>query len=388
MKPPKISVLLPCLNVRPFLEERIESLLAQSFSDWEAIVLDSYSDDGSWEYFGSIAAGDSRFRLFQIPRDGLYAALNRGIALAAGEFLHIATCDDTMLPNVLEELLNAFDLYPEAGVAACDLSLISSSGAKLTVPDMEKYLPRKSINNMLSVVRVRSYPLSVEPNFRRPPHDCLLHFSAKSVYFSLTQLLIRTSVARIIEPFAVDVGSPADIGWLLRLTNMTGTVHIPKKLTMWRLHSPNQLSIRPNPRGIFYIKRMFEEAMPKVQARHRPLLDRNHCAMLMLPVRAHLARSWIARIWIILEAHARLLWLFLQRPAATRRAIDRTHFRVLTWKETLIPMLVSRLDLAPEKLTAKERISTAHAIEHRPPGLNEISGFDLERGRPQHNVLQ
>jgi len=368
MKSPKISVLLPCLNARPFLEERIESLLAQSFSDWEAVVLDSYSDDGSWEYFRSIAAGDSRFRLFQMPRDGLYAALNRGIALAAGEFLHIATCDDTMLPNVLEELLNAFDLYPEAGVAACDVSLITASGDRLTAREMKKHLPRKSIDNMLSLDRVRSYPLNVEPNFRRPPHDCLLHFSAKSVYFSLTQLLIRTTIARSIGPFTVDVGSPADIGWLLRLTNMTGTVHIPKKLTMWRFHSPDQLSIRPNPRGICNIKRMFEEAMPKVQARHRPLLDRNQCAMLMLPVRAHLARWRIAWVWIILEVYARLLWLFLQRPTATRRAIDRAHFRVLTWKETLIPMLVSRLELAPEKLAPDEKEKSAQtmAIEWRP----------------------
>jgi glycosyltransferase involved in cell wall biosynthesis len=365
MKPPKISVLLPCLNARPFLEERIESLLAQTFSDWEAIVLDSYSDDGSWEYFGSIAAVDSRFRLFQIPRDGLYVALNRGIALAAGEFLHIATCDDTMLPNVLEELLNAFDLYPEAGVAACDLSLITASGDRLTAREMEKCLPRRSVDNMLSLDRVRSYPLCDVPNYRRPPHDCMLHFSAKSVYFSLTQLLIRTTVARSIGPFAVDVGAPADIGWLQRLTNVTGTVHIPKKLTMWRFHGPQQLSVQPNPRGVFYIKEMFKEALPEIRSRHQHLLDGNQCAMLMLPVKAQLARSWIAKLGISLEAYARFVWLSWKQPAATRRAVDPTHLRVRTWKETLIPMLISRMELAPEKLAPNEKERSAQTIGHR-----------------------
>jgi glycosyltransferase involved in cell wall biosynthesis len=116
MSTPKISILLPCLNARPFLNERIESILTQTFSDWEAIVLDSYSTDGSWEFFTSIASTDPRFRLYQVPQDGLYAALNRGMELARGEFLHIATCDDTMAPEFLTEMLKACAQYPEAGI--------------------------------------------------------------------------------------------------------------------------------------------------------------------------------------------------------------------------------------------------------------------------------
>jgi glycosyltransferase involved in cell wall biosynthesis len=99
MDRPLVSVLLPSLNARQFLDVRIESLLAQTFSNWEAIVLDSHSTDGSWEVFKSIASTDSRFRLYQVPQDGLYAALNRGMQLASGEFLHIATCDDAMAPE-------------------------------------------------------------------------------------------------------------------------------------------------------------------------------------------------------------------------------------------------------------------------------------------------
>jgi len=47
----RVSILLPCLNARQFLEPRIDSLLAQTFCDWEAIVLDSHSTDGSWDFF-------------------------------------------------------------------------------------------------------------------------------------------------------------------------------------------------------------------------------------------------------------------------------------------------------------------------------------------------
>src|SRR5260370_17074107 len=112
MSRPLVSILLPSLNACQFLDERIESLLTQSFSNWEAIVLDSHSSDGSWEFFKSIASTDSRFRLHQVPRDGLYAALNRGMQLASAEFLHIATCNDTMPPEFPPNILNPFSHSP------------------------------------------------------------------------------------------------------------------------------------------------------------------------------------------------------------------------------------------------------------------------------------
>ena len=143
----RVSILLPCFNARAFLEERMDSILVQTFSDWEAIVLDSYSTDGSWEFFKSIASNDSRFRLHQVPREGLYAALNRGIKLATGEFLHIATCDDAMLPDFLATLLEALAICPEAGIAACDVSLINRDGGQLTREDMASYLPAESVDD-------------------------------------------------------------------------------------------------------------------------------------------------------------------------------------------------------------------------------------------------
>jgi len=350
MSTPKVSILLPCLNAAPFLEERIDSILAQTFSDWEAIVLDSYSDDGSWEFFQSIASSDSRFQLHRVSREGLYAALNRGIELAAGEFLHIATCDDTMLPEVLVDLLEAFAICPEAGIAACDVSLITRDGRKLNAADMAEYLPAESIANILALDVVRSYPLKRELNYRSPPHDCLLHFAAKSVYLSLTQLLIRTAVARAVGPFDTAVGAAADLGWLVRLTSLTGTVHVPRKLTMWRFHGNQQLSVRPDILGLSHLKAMFERAMPQIYRRHQLLLTRNECAILMLPVKAYLATSRKTQRRVRLEARVRVLWMFFRKPAGTLRAIRRTQFSIKTLKATLIPMFLSRLGLVPKDI--------------------------------------
>jgi len=369
MKAPKISILLPCLNARSFLNERIESILTQTVSDWEAIVLDSYSTDGSWEFFQSLASVDSRFRLYQIPRGGVYAALNRGIELATGEFLHVATCDDTMVPQFLTELLRAFTLCPQAEIAACDVQLINRGGGKLTAKDMAEYLPAESINDLLGLSTVRFAYLRTEQqlqlNYRPPPHDCLLHFSTKSVYFSLTQLLIRTSLARSIEPFDTTVGSIADLGWLVRLTNLAGTVHVPRKLAMWRFCG-DQLSIQPDRLRLHHIKAMFEHAMPQIYRRHQLLLTRNECAALMLPIKAYLATSKKARRGMRLEAFLRILWMFFRKPAATLRAIRHTQFSIKTLKATLIPMFLLRLGLGPKDI---DQDTTRRAV-HSETGMH------------------
>src|SRR5207247_8098034 len=126
-----------------------------------------YSTDGSWEFFKSIASNDSRFRLHQVPREGLYAALNRGIKLATGEFLHIATCDDAMLPDFLATLLEAFTICPEAGIAACDALLINRDGGPLNIDGMADCLPVESVKDVVPLDFVRCGPVMHELN--HPP---------------------------------------------------------------------------------------------------------------------------------------------------------------------------------------------------------------------------
>ncbi len=362
---PRVSILLPCLNARQFLEPRIDSLLAQTFGDWEAIVLDSHSTDGSWEFFRSVASNDWRFRLYQIPGEGFYAALNRGMELASGEFLLIATCDDTMRADFLATLLEALAICPEAGIAACDVSLINRDGGQLTREEMASYLPVESLDDMLALDVVRSYPATHTPNYRPPPHDCLLHFSAKSVYFSLTQLLIRTSLAQSAKPFDTTVGSVADLGWLLRLTNLAGTVHVPRKLTMWRFHG-NQLSVSQDTSSLGCLKAMFGRALPEIYQRHHSLLSRNDCATLMLPIKCYLANTAQKRIFCWLEATFRVFLMLIQRPVATVQAIRRSRFLPHKVKRSLLPMFFQRMGMFPKALDSLEVRSVLRVISSGP----------------------
>lgn len=342
-----VSILLPSLNAREFLEERLKSLLAQTYSNWEAIVLDSGSSDGTWELFQDVAAKDRRFRLFQVPREGLYGALNRGMEMAGGEFLHIATCDDTMDPQFLAALINAFAICPKAGVAASDVMLINGRGEALSREDMIEYLPPESIADILALEVARSFPTQHTINYRKPPHDAILHLSAKSVYLSLTQLLIRTAKARETGPFDTSVGSIADLGWVARLTSLTGTIHLPSKLARWRFHG-SQLSIQNDPQRALRLEKLLDRAAKEIFRRHRSLLSRNDRAVLMLPCKRYVAISAEAIQQCEREMFWRTVLMVAQRPIRTIRAIRSTGFRPSELRRTLIPMFMKRLKLVPQ----------------------------------------
>src|SRR5688572_20016405 len=105
MSHPRVSICLPNLNTRRYLPERIETIVGQTYPDWELIVSDNYSDDGAWEFFEALASKDPRVDAAQAPRQGLYANWNRCIERARGEFVYIATSDDTMAPDCLEKMV-------------------------------------------------------------------------------------------------------------------------------------------------------------------------------------------------------------------------------------------------------------------------------------------
>ena len=102
MTTPRVSICLPNLNTRPFLAERLATIFFQTLEDWELVVCDNLSEDGAWEYFTEQAAREPRLRIQQMPREGLYANWNNCIRLARGEFVYIATSEDTMAAECLE----------------------------------------------------------------------------------------------------------------------------------------------------------------------------------------------------------------------------------------------------------------------------------------------
>lgn len=221
----RVSICLPNLNTRRYLDERIETILAQTFTDWELIVSDNYSADGAWEIFQKLARGDPRVSVFQSPREGMYANWNRSIERARGEFVYIATSDDTMAPDCLAAMIAALEANPGCDLAHCPLREIDEHGRDL--PDTWRHS---------SVFARSSGPLLERPHIRRAPYDGLLHLAGDTVYVSITQLLIRRSLFGRVGLFSGRWGSVGDFAWDMRAGLVANTIHVPGTWAAWRVH--------------------------------------------------------------------------------------------------------------------------------------------------------
>jgi glycosyltransferase involved in cell wall biosynthesis len=115
---PRVSIIIPNYNHARFLSERIESVLDQSFQDFEVIFLDDASTDNSLEVFKRYA-GDARIRsIFNETNSGSpFKQWNKGLKEAQGEYIWIAESDDFADKLFLEKLVSVLNSHPEVGIA-------------------------------------------------------------------------------------------------------------------------------------------------------------------------------------------------------------------------------------------------------------------------------
>jgi glycosyltransferase involved in cell wall biosynthesis len=116
---PAISVIVPAYGVAHLLHEALQSLQAQDFADWEAIVIDDGAPDDVAAAFAPFAS-DSRFRLIQTDNGGIAAARNRAIARARAPLIAFLDGDDLYQPDYLSTMTAAIAADPAIGFVTCD----------------------------------------------------------------------------------------------------------------------------------------------------------------------------------------------------------------------------------------------------------------------------
>lgn len=102
MANPKISIIVPVYNVEDFLKTCLDSIIAQSFADFEVICVNDGSPDNSAAILEDYAARDSRIKVITQKNGGLSAARNTGIENAAGEYIYFLDSDDYIHPQMME----------------------------------------------------------------------------------------------------------------------------------------------------------------------------------------------------------------------------------------------------------------------------------------------
>ncbi|WP_298422860.1 glycosyltransferase family A protein [uncultured Kordia sp.] len=120
---PLFSVIIPLYNKAMYIQETIESVLQQHFSDYEIIVVNDASTDDSLQIVSTIS--DPRISIIDNPKNlGLSATRNVGISKAKGNIIALLDADDMWLPNFLDTIKNLHDSFPEAAIYGTDYSEI------------------------------------------------------------------------------------------------------------------------------------------------------------------------------------------------------------------------------------------------------------------------
>ncbi|MEO5346491.1 MAG: glycosyltransferase family 2 protein [Magnetococcus sp. YQC-9] len=131
MPPPQVTVLTSVYNGARFLNEAVQSILDQSFTNFEFLILDDASTDATPGMLAAWAARDPRIRVVTNEGNlGLTRSLNKGIALARGGWIARHDADDRALPERLQHQLNFLDLHPEVGMLGCAAWFIDAAGVR------------------------------------------------------------------------------------------------------------------------------------------------------------------------------------------------------------------------------------------------------------------
>lgn len=145
MASPKVSFIVPVYNTQDFLPRCFDSLLGQTYSDIEIIVVNDGSPDGSAAIIGEYACKDSRIRVVEKPNGGLSSARNAGMDVAHGDIVDFVDSDDYVEPNLAEFLVDMFAKeHPEIVVfgAECEPAESASKRIKqLLSPEARAFEP-------------------------------------------------------------------------------------------------------------------------------------------------------------------------------------------------------------------------------------------------------
>lgn len=218
---PRVSVVLPFRDAAATLAAALDSIAAQTFADWEGVLIDDGSRDASSAIAGARAAGDRRWRVIAAG-GGLVDALNRGIAAARAPLIARMDADDIALPQRLARQVAAFDADPMLTVASC---LVEAFPAAAVTDGMRRYVDW--LNAVIEPEAIRA-ALFVESPIAHPT------------------AMVRTDALRAAGGYRAFDG-PEDYDLWLRLLLSGGrAAKVPEVLLRWR-DSAGRLS-RVDPR--------------------------------------------------------------------------------------------------------------------------------------------
>lgn len=208
---PLVSILLPVYNGAPYLEDAIQSILSQTYSNFECIIIDDGSTDESSSIIEKIR--DPRIRVYNQANQGLAATLNRAIELAKGEYLARQDQDDISLPERFEKQIAFLESHPDYGMV----------GTWASIWEGNKETERKHMHPTETLI------LKFELLFNNP--------------FVHSSMMIRRSVFKKVGLYSTDKSRqpPEDYELWSRIAREYKIANIPELLHIYR-EAPQSMS--------------------------------------------------------------------------------------------------------------------------------------------------
>lgn len=140
---PRVSVVVPCFDSASYVGQTIATIRAQSLTDWECVVMDDGSTDGSAAVAAEAAEGDPRVRVLSQANGGVACARNAGFEHCdpRSEYVLFFDADDCLEASMLEEMTAHLDAHPRVGLVHCRPTFIDEHGRPLP-PSAESWTPR------------------------------------------------------------------------------------------------------------------------------------------------------------------------------------------------------------------------------------------------------
>jgi len=206
--PVVVSVLMPVYNAEAYLAEAIESILLQSFTDFEFIIIDDGSTDSSLTIIEKYAKKDKRIKVITRSNQGLIKTLNQGIALTTGRYIARMDSDDVSLPLRFEKQVEYLKKHCECVATGSISQLIDSAGDVIGV-----------MGGLLTHDEIDSAHIKGQGG-------AIVHPSA----------MIKKEAILQIGGYLDDYPHAEDLDFWLRLAEVGELANIPEQLFLYRQH--------------------------------------------------------------------------------------------------------------------------------------------------------
>jgi glycosyltransferase involved in cell wall biosynthesis len=205
---PCISVLMPVYNAERYIAEAVESILAQTYRDFEFLIIDDGSTDQSLAILERFAAQDTRIRLSSRPNAGYLVRLNEMVSEARGDFFARMDADDIAMPERFARQIAFLEVHPEVVAVGSRTLAIDSDGDPLT--EFCKVQEHEEIDRA--------------------------HLEARGGFICHPAAMIRAGAIRTVGGYRPETWPGEDVDLWLRLAEIGRLANLPETLLKYRQH--------------------------------------------------------------------------------------------------------------------------------------------------------